>query len=103
MNINAKTENVHSKSLYKKVDEHVRASLLLLDLASDLDTVVSLIEMLLHDEGETYKLEQINVVGDGRNNKLAYIKRGIFKIDVYYKHLSVFNTTKLSYIIDTEI
>ncbi len=103
MDIKVKTENVHSKSLHKKVDEHVRASVTLLDLASDLDTVVSLIEMLLYDDAETYKLEQINVVGDGRNNKLTYIKRGIFKIDVNYKHLSVFNTTKLSYLIDTEI
>jgi len=103
MDIRLKKKNVHSKTLLKKVDDHVNATVLLLDLASDLDTVVSLIEMLLNEEAKYHKLDQINVIGDERNNKISYVKRGIFKIDISYKHLNVFNTTVLHYIIDTEI
>ncbi len=103
MDIKVKKKNVHSKILFKKVEEHVKATITLLDLASDLDTVVSLIEMLLYEEADQHKLEQINVIGDGRNNKLPHIKRGIFKIDVSYKHLNCFNTTILNYTIDMEI
>lgn len=103
MDIQVKQKNVHSQILFKKIEEHISAIVLLLNIASDFDTVVSLIEMLLHEEAEQYKLEQINVIGDGRNNKVSHIKHGIFKIDVSYKHLNCFNTTILHYIIDTKI
>ncbi len=103
MDITVKYQNVHSTALLKKIEDHVRGTVSLLDLVSDLDTAVSLIEMVLYGEADQHKLEQINVIGDGRNNKLSYIKRGIFKIDVFYKHLNCFNITSLHYLIDTEI
>lgn len=70
---------------------------MLLDLASDIESVIQLIEMMLNDEVENYKLEQINVVSDDRNNKFVNMKEGKFIIDIYYKHKIVLNITHLSY------
>ena len=99
MEITVKQKNVHSKKLFAIVDEHVRAIIMLLDLASDIDGVIGLINMTLAEEAEQHKLEQINIIGDSRNNKLSDIMKGKFVIDIYYRHKNCFNTTQLSYII----
>jgi len=99
MNITLTQKNVHSKALFKTIDSHINAICLLLDLSSDTDTIVQLIEMLLHDEAENYKLEQINVISDVRNNKFSDSKKGKNIIDIYFRQKNCFNTTHLSYML----
>lgn len=97
MDITVTQKNVHSKKLFDTIDEHVRAVVMLLDLVSDMDGVIQLIEIVITEEAEDYKLEQINVVGDSRNNKISDLKNGKHVIDVYYRHKNCFNVTRLSY------
>jgi len=97
MDIQVQQKNVHSKKLFEAVDDHVRASLALLTTLLDVDAVVALLEMMLSDEAEHWKLEQVNVIADKRNNSIADIKSGKYTIDVYYKHMNCYNVTQLSY------
>lgn len=97
MEISVTKKNVHSKVLFNTIDDHVRAVVMLLDISSDMEGMVSLIEMLLEEEVENYKLEQINVISDGRNNKISDLKTGKFIVDIYYRHKNCFNTTQLIY------
>jgi len=97
--ITATTKNVHSKSIFESIDEHVRAVVMLIDLSSDIDSAVDLIRMMLEDEAEANKLEQLDIVSDSRNNKFSELKKNKFIIDIYYRHKNCFNTTQLSYII----
>lgn len=99
MTITVKKKNIHSKILFEKVDEHVRESVLLLDILSGMEDISSLIEMFLIDESDHHKLEQINVIADGRNNNFSAIKNGKIIIDIYYKHFNCFNVTQLTYIL----
>ena len=92
-------KNVHNKALVKRIDEHVQAVAMLIDLVSDIETVISLIEMMLEEEAENCKLEQLNVISDSRNNKLSDLKTGKFVIDLYYRHKNCFNITQLSFTI----
>jgi len=99
MEITVKQKNVHSKKLFEAVDEHVRAIVMLLDLVTDIESVVALISMLLAEEAEPHKLEQINVICDARNNKISNMMNGKYIIDIYYRHKNCYNTTQLSYTI----
>jgi len=84
------------------LQEHLGAVILLLDIASEIDDIVKLIEFLLLEEAENYKLEQINVIADSRNNKTSDMKNGKYIIDIYYKHKMCFNTTYLSFTIERQ-
>jgi len=97
--ITSTTKNVHSKSIFESIDEHMRAVVMLFDLSIDMNSAINLIEMMLEDEAESNKLEQLNVVADSRNNKFSELKKNKFIIDIYYKHKNCFNTTHLSYTI----
>ena len=99
MDINVTTKNVHSKITFEAINEHVMAVVMLLDLSSDLEAVVQLVEMLLIEEAPNYKLVQTNVIADTRNNKFSDMQKGIFHIDVYYTQKNCFNVTQLSYTI----
>lgn len=100
MKITVKQKNVHSKALFTAIDDHVRSSLALLTTLTDVDAVVSLLEMMIDDEAKTHKLEQVNIIGDARNNKFEDIKNGKYVIDIYYKHMNCYNVTELSYRFD---
>jgi hypothetical protein len=95
-------KNVHNKTLLTEVTENLKVIVVLLDLTSDIEDIVNLIELGLLEQAETYKLEtgQINVVCDSRNNKHSEMEKGKFIIDIYYKHKMCFNTTHLSFKIE---
>lgn len=99
MEIIIKKRNVHSKILFEKIDEHVKASISLLHMLAAMEDISSLIEMFLLDEAEDYKLEQINVICDGRNNNPNDVMKGKTIIDIFYKHINCFNLTHLIYTI----
>jgi len=99
MEVTLTHKNVHSKTLLSVIDKHVKAITMLIDLSSDIESVVPLLEMLLEEEAENYKLEQVNVISDARNNKISDLKNGKFVIDIYYRHKNCFNITHLSYTI----
>lgn len=90
-------KNVHNKALFTKLDDHIHAMIALLDIVTDIDDVISLIEMVLLSEAEYYKLEQINVISDKRNNIVSEVRNGKIIIDIFYKHKNCFNITQLSY------
>jgi len=99
MDITVKKKNVHSEIVFNAIDEHVRAIMLLLDISSDLDAVAQLLEMILLDEAEDRRIEQINVIADTRNNKISNTRNGKYTIDLYYRHKNCYNITQLSYMI----
>jgi hypothetical protein len=95
-----KKANTHSKALFELIDEQVEASVLLLDMSSDLDDIVNLLEFTIYEERENYKIDQINVVGDSRNNKMSDMRKGKYNIDIYFRHKNCFNITHISYTIE---
>jgi hypothetical protein len=99
MNITVKKKNAHSEVVFKAIDEHLRAIITLLDVSSDLDGMVQLLEMILLEDVANLKIEQINIVADTRNNKISNTKNGKYNIDVYYRHKNCYNITQLSYTI----
>jgi len=64
-----------------------------------MEACVLLINMMLESEADFYKLHQINVIGDSRNNKVKDAEQGKYVIDVYYKQINCYNVTHISYII----
>lgn len=100
MDVVVTERNVHNKKLASTVSEHVEyITDLFLNLLTDLESCVLLIEILLVDETDFHKLEQVNVIADKRNNKSSDADAGKYTIDVYYKHKNSFNTTHLTYVV----
>jgi len=97
MKITVTTKNVHSKALFKKVDDYIHDMSSLVGILQDIDDIAGIIEMLFLQEADLYKIEQLDIIADKRNNTPGNIKNGIYVIDIYYKHLNCYNTTHLSY------
>lgn len=97
MNVDLKTINVHNQACFEDINEQVLATISLLDILSDMDDVASIVEEYVVGIAEQYKIDQIDIIADARNNKYSTVKNGTFIIDVCYKHINCFNVTKLTY------
>ena len=99
MNVDVKKKNVHNNTCFEDINEHVLATISLLDILSDMEDIADIIERYIVDVAENYKIEQIDIMADARNNKYSVVKNGTFVIDVYYKHLNCYNVTQITYTI----
>jgi len=97
MDVTVQTKNVHNKACFEDINEHVLATISLMDILSDMEDVAEMIEAFIVDAAETYKIDQIDIMADARNNKYDTVKNGTFIIDVCYRHTNCFNTTQLTY------
>jgi len=99
MNIDIKKKNVHNNTCFEDINEHVLATISLLDILSDMEDVAAMIEEYVVAVAGTYKIDQIDTMADARNNKYSVVKNGTFIIDVYYKHINCYNVTQITYTI----
>ena len=99
MNIDIKKKNVHNNTCFEDINEHVLATISLLDILSDMEDVAAMIEEYVVAVAGTYKIDQIDIMADARNNKYSVVKNGTFIIDVYYKHINCYNVTQITYTI----
>ncbi len=99
MDVDVKTKNVHDKLCFEDINEHVLATISLLDIMSDMEDVADMIETYVVDVAPDYKIDQIDIMADARNNKYTTVKSGTFIIDVFYKHINCYNITQLTYTI----
>ena len=100
MSIEVKERNIHNRSLANSTIEYVTyITEMFLLMVTDMEASAALIEGFLLDLADDYKIEQINVICDKRNNTARRISAGKFTLDVYFKHRSCFNVTHLSFTI----
>lgn len=101
---------------YKLVTRHVNSKRILNDVTdfigeiienfnitwnsdSQRDAILEIIDEHLEDMVDDNKIEQWNVICDGRNNKRSNIQNKVTHLDVTYRQRNCFNVTELHYII----
>lgn len=99
-----KTENVNSKPLLKEVSNFVEEIIqnfnIIWDSDSQRDAILEVVDEFLEDlRHNANKIEQWNVICDGRNNKAKDAKKKVTHLDVYYCQRHCYNVTELHYII----
>lgn len=93
MKISVKKKNVHSEILFTEIDKLMQSLINVFRM----DDAAYLLESFIIDESGHYKLDQINIIADERNNTMVDQKNGKYNIDIYYKHSNCFNVTQLYY------
>ncbi len=98
-----KTHNVNNKRILEEVSGYVSEIITNFNITwtsrEDRDTILEVIDELLEDMVNDDKIEQWNVVCDGRNNKTSDTKKKTTYLDIEYRQRNCFNITKLNYII----
>jgi hypothetical protein len=66
------------------------------------DAILEVLDEHMEDMVEENKIDQWNIVCDGRNNKQSNIEKKLTYLDVSYQQRNCFNTTELRYTIKEE-
>lgn len=93
MKISVNKKNVHSDIVFKEIDKFVQSQIIMFSLQN----VSCLLEYFMIAMSDQYKLDQVNIIADERNNIIEDQKTGKYNIDIYYKHNNCFNVTQLYY------
>lgn len=101
-----KTYHVNSKRILNEittfVDEIILNFNIIWNSALQRDAILEVIDEHLQDMQEEKKIEQWNVICDGRNNKQANIENKITYLDIEFRQRNCYNITKLKYVIKGE-
>lgn len=96
-----KIVNINSKILVKEVSDFVEEIIknfnIIWDSTAQRDVILEVIDEYLQIMAKDNKIEQWNVICDGRNNKRFDPKNKITYLDVEYKQRNCYNITKLKY------
>lgn len=98
-----KTRNINSKSVVGNISIFVNSIIedfnIIWNSSSQRDAILEIIQTHLEDMAADNKIEQWNVVCDGRNNKRCDIENKITHLDIEFKQLNCYNITTLKYVI----
>lgn len=100
------THHVNSKRILNDVtdfvDEIIENFNIMWGSEAQRDAILEVIDEHLEDMVEEKKIEQWNVICDGRNNKQSNIKKHVTHLDITYCQRNCFNVTELKYIIQEQ-
>jgi hypothetical protein len=98
-----KTNHVNSKRIFNDVSVFVEEIIhnfnIMWSSDSQRDAILEVLDEHMEDLVEANKIEQWNVICDGRNNKASDIKNKITHLDISYRQRNCFNVTELKYTI----
>lgn len=98
-----KTKHINSKLLGDEIIEFIDRIITDFNIIwrsdSQRDTVLEVIDEYMEDLVNVKKIEQWNVVCDGRNNKKVDIKNKTTNLDIEYRQYNCYNVTSLNYTI----
>ena len=101
-----KTYHVNSKGLLTLVSDFVNGIIenfnVIWDSESQRDAILEVIDEHLQDLVEQRKIDQWNVICDGRNNTPEDVKNKITHLHISYRQRNCYNTTELKYKIENE-
>jgi len=102
-NYTLKTNHVNSKILLNDVSSFVDEIILNFNIIwnsdSQRDAILEVIDERLQDMVDEQRIEQWNVICDGRNNKQRDIQNKITHLDISYRQRNCYNVTELRYTI----
>lgn len=100
------TKHVNSKRILEDVSNFVNEIIenfnIMWNSNSQHDAILEVIDEHLQDMAEQNKIEQWNIICDGRNNKQSDIHNKITHLDITYRQRNCFNVTELNYLIQEE-
>ncbi len=96
-----KTQHVNSKQLLEHISGYVETIIMDFNIIwnsnSQRDAILEVIEEHLQDMLIDNKIEQWNVICDGRNNKHDMALNKLIHLDIEFKQRNCYNITKLKY------
>jgi hypothetical protein len=105
-NYTLKTHHVNSKWLLTEVTEFIEEILNNFSIPwennSQREAILEVIDEWLEELSSRNKIDQWNVICDGRNNNKDDADNNLVHLDVSYRQRNCFNTTELKYIITTQ-
>ena len=101
-----KEKSVNSKHLVRAItdfiEEGITTSHILWSSDTHREAFIVVIEDLLFALEQTGRASQGNVICDARNNKIAQMDQGIYKLEVTFKQRNCVNLTSIEYTIKIE-
>lgn len=95
--------NINNAALFEEVHEFIEGIVLnftvTCSINNERDTILEIIDELMEDMVTDNRIDQWNVMCDRRNNKASDIWKNITVLDITYRQVNCYNTTKLHYII----
>ena len=101
-NFTVNTKNVNSETLTLEISDYIEDIIerfnIMWESTAQRDSVLEILDEHMEDLVNQNKIEQWDIVCDGRNNKKSDIKNNITNLSIQFKQRNCYNTTEINYV-----